>query len=404
MAFRIHDSVVRGELDNTRRGVVTGKIWLTGRERPLVLELAGDCWRDLAGRRLTFINPNPKDDQDCGLAEKQTGEVGDITASRKVRVPDLPIEEWYMRKKSGLDAPEHWGNALYLEWYGDYNGRVVIESADYNLKVSLPEWEVTEDEEQRQREINNEAMQRFMNRLEAALRPEKPVNVPDDRDMDEHEWERFLKQCDARTERFGELLDKFRDDPKRDRIVAKHMGWDHLLESMDADDAGEFGNQSMHDREIINEGVDDWLDSKLDPETEGIDWIRTDHGDICHPLQYRCFELGIRMFHDAQELGLVGPDVENPDESVDLMNFKTHCASRKLAGALNGLARDIPVESGFIVAYLKRALGFINDSLGAMKTVEDEGKMPDHVSDYRLEMFEIRSTVIDLMQRYREDH
>ncbi len=267
MAFRIHDSVVRGELDNTRRGVVTGKIWLTGRERPLVLELAGDCWRDLAGRRLTFINPNPKDDQDCGLAEKQTGEVGDITASRKVRVPDLPIEEWYMRKKSGLDAPEHWGNALYLEWYGDYNGRVVIESADYNLEVSLPEWEMTEDEEQRQREINNEAMQRFMNRLEAALRPEKPVNVPDDRDMDEHEWERFLKQCDARTERFGELLDKFRDDPKRNRIVAKHMGWDHLLESMDAHDAGEFGNQSMHDREIVNEGVDDWLDSKLDPET-----------------------------------------------------------------------------------------------------------------------------------------
>lgn len=39
MAFRIHDSVVRGEVDNRAKGIVRGKIWVEGRAEPVVLEL-----------------------------------------------------------------------------------------------------------------------------------------------------------------------------------------------------------------------------------------------------------------------------------------------------------------------------------------------------------------------------
>jgi len=39
MAFRIHDSVVRGEIDNRVKGVVRGKIWVAGRDEPVILEL-----------------------------------------------------------------------------------------------------------------------------------------------------------------------------------------------------------------------------------------------------------------------------------------------------------------------------------------------------------------------------
>jgi hypothetical protein len=41
MALRIHESVVRGELDNNRRGMVTGRICLVDRETPVALETAG---------------------------------------------------------------------------------------------------------------------------------------------------------------------------------------------------------------------------------------------------------------------------------------------------------------------------------------------------------------------------
>ena len=50
MAFRIHDSVVRGEMDNRMPGIVRGKIWVHSRIEPVVLELKGNAWPDLAGR------------------------------------------------------------------------------------------------------------------------------------------------------------------------------------------------------------------------------------------------------------------------------------------------------------------------------------------------------------------
>jgi hypothetical protein len=60
MAFRIHDSVVRGEIDNRVKGVVRGKIWVEGRTEPVVLELKGNAWPDLAGCLLTFSNPQAR--------------------------------------------------------------------------------------------------------------------------------------------------------------------------------------------------------------------------------------------------------------------------------------------------------------------------------------------------------
>ena len=48
MAWRIDKAVVRGELDNRVRGRVTGRIWFVERAEPVVLELQGNCWRDLA--------------------------------------------------------------------------------------------------------------------------------------------------------------------------------------------------------------------------------------------------------------------------------------------------------------------------------------------------------------------
>ncbi len=46
-----------------------------------------------------------------------------------------------------------------------------------------------------------------------------------DRAWDEYEWERFLQQQDQKTEKYMELLEKYIDDPNRDEIVAREMGW-----------------------------------------------------------------------------------------------------------------------------------------------------------------------------------
>src|SRR6476619_4357286 len=95
MAFRIEDCIVRGEIDNRQKGIVRGKIWLEGRKDPVVLELKGNAWPDLAGCKLTFKNPGKRyvHYKLDTVEPQQKGRVGDLTASRKMRVYDVPVHE-----------------------------------------------------------------------------------------------------------------------------------------------------------------------------------------------------------------------------------------------------------------------------------------------------------------------
>ena len=89
MAWRLNKSVVKGEIDNRKPGKVTGRVWLAGRQDPIVLDLEGNPLKDLAGARVSFSNASPAPGDEVGLNPLQKGVVGDITGSRKVRVPDV---------------------------------------------------------------------------------------------------------------------------------------------------------------------------------------------------------------------------------------------------------------------------------------------------------------------------
>ena len=71
-------------------------------------------------------------------APQQRGPAGDLTAARKVRVFDIPIEEALAMSRRGETPPEHIANAVYLEWFSERSGRLVIESSDYRLQISEP--------------------------------------------------------------------------------------------------------------------------------------------------------------------------------------------------------------------------------------------------------------------------
>src|SRR4051794_23173438 len=103
MAWRIDEYVIKGEIDNRVRGRVTGTLWFAGRREHVKLSLTGNAWRDLAGRKLEFVNPAPKRGLDHRFCTLQSGQVGDLTASRKVRVPEIPLNQigdYYLAGKS----------------------------------------------------------------------------------------------------------------------------------------------------------------------------------------------------------------------------------------------------------------------------------------------------------------
>ncbi len=166
MAWRVDEHVVRGELDNRARGRVQGRIWFLGMDTPVEVDLAGNPWRDLAGHRIEFVNPHPKPGGIGGLNIRQCGSVGDMTASRKVKVPDCSPEELRQHLIEGSPFPWHWANSLHLEWFSGKNGRVIIETTAFQLTIdSEPAWTLTAEEEIAQQNENARAMSGFMDRL-----------------------------------------------------------------------------------------------------------------------------------------------------------------------------------------------------------------------------------------------
>ena len=397
MAFRIQDSVVRGELDNRVKGIVRGRIWLEGRAEPVVLELKGNAWPDLAGCLLTFTNPqkriaHPHLDS---LHPSQRGSIGDLTASRKVRVFDLPLEEALEMSRRKEKPPEHMANSLYLEWFSAANGRVVIESADYELTVSAPEWQMTPEEGEERAKQAAAAMEDFMKRLtEAVERHQRGQKDPEEQ-WDEHDYEKFLKEGDARTDKYMELLDKYGDSDEAEARIAKEMGWDRELTEEEA----EAESQRIEEINAACEAALDAPEPQPDPHREGIDWVRTEGGDLRHPLQHRCFESAMRFWHQADELGLD----ESGDKDLEQFVFEFQTAGAKLAGALDGIARGEGfADAAFTVAYLKRAFDHLHKSQAGLEAVVPKKLLPETmVAEARKELFEVREGILRLMDQLR---
>lgn len=397
MARRIQDHVVRGEIDNREPGLVRGRLWLQGLTEPVVLELKGNAAPDLAGCLLTFANPetalplNPG----SGLSLLQEGTVGDLTASRKVRVPDLPLPEALERWQHDLPVPEHLANCLYLEWFSQTDGRVVIESPAYALTLSAPVWRLSAEEELLRRGQVEAGFDAFMDKLSAALAAQTH-DPPEDKEWDEFDYEKFMRECDARTEKYSELMDKYLDHPDRDQIIAREMGWSWLEAANEA-----AGVQFEGDLDAGPADPPEPLPAlEPDPATEGVDWQRHANGNIGHPLALRALDGSLALWRQVETLGLRRTD---PDLSLLLSEY--HIISAKLAGALDGLAYGRFLnESPFIVAYLKRALSHVHAAQAALERVTTRRLLPeDLLQTTRADFFSLRDGILRLMQEFRRE-
>jgi hypothetical protein len=397
MAFRIQDSVVRGEVDNRAKGIVRGRIWLEGRAEPVVLELTGNAWPDLAGCLLTFTNPQKRisDPQLDSLQPIQRGSVGDLTASRKVRVFDVPLEEAMEMIRRKEKPPEHMANCLYLEWFSVANGRVVIESPDYQLTISAPEWRMTPEEEEERAKQAAAGMEDFMKMLtESVERHQRGQKDPED-EWDEHDYEKFLKESDARTDKYMELQDKYGDSDEAEARIAKEMGWDRELTEEEAEaESQRIEEINAACKEALNEP-----EPQPAPHREEVDWIRTEDGDLRHPLQHRCFESALRFGHHAAELGLD----ESGDKDLEQFLFEFQTTGAKLAGALHGIPRgESHTDPSFTVAYLKRALDHLHKSQAGLETVAPKKLLPETmIAEARKELFDLREGNLHLMDQLR---
>jgi hypothetical protein len=401
MAWRIEDAVAHGEIDNTVEGHTTGRIWLVGRDEPLILSLNGDCWRDLAGTRLQFENPSPKTNPDAeALDMDQAGIIGDMTASRKNKVPTVSEEEFHELYQNHQDIPHEWRNTLYLEWFSEINGRVVIETAAYQLTISPHEWEMDEDEEDAQKLANLNSMRDFMAQVIRRRNPDAPESESAS-ELDEFAWEERLKESDRLTDAYQEVLEKYMEDVDSEQKEAFVMGWDGLLDALaERDEAGD-----LDEMDFLNEGsarMNDDLAIFDDDDPEDDEFDDEDDDDSFgdeedHPLQAKAQELAMRAM-DVIERD-AGPGTPSYLLITNLLQV-----SGKLAGVLYGRDGGYRPEAGFVLAVLKRCLNWLNEAVGACQQLTDLERDPDQkaaLEHIRSSMFEIRDSIVEMRRELK---
>ncbi len=372
MAWRIDQAVTRGEIDNSIEGCTTGQIWLADRAEPLTLKLVGDCWRDLAGTRLRFENRGAQAMPDlAALRAEQTGLVGDMTASRKSKVVTVDEAVSHRSYHKPSEILHEWRNTLYLEWFSDTNGRVIIESSSFLMTISPYEWSMDEDAEEAQKLANLHAMRDFMAQL--IRRPEATRGAPP-AELDEFAWEERLQESDRLTDAYQEVLEKYIDDSDSERKEAFVMGWDGLLDALADRDESDVSYPSALD---LDDSGDEFLED--------------------HPLQVEAQELAMRAMDVVQQNSKPGTP------AYQLVSCLLQ-VSGKLEGALNGDSHESESESGYVLAILKRCLNWLNEAVGACQQLMAEENDPDHLAalaHLRCSAFAIREGIVELRRELK---
>ncbi len=406
MAWRLDEAVEHGLIDNAVEGTTTGKIWLKGRDEPLILSLNGDCWRDLAGTTLEFENLQPRELAEISeLDTDQTGIVGDITASRKAKVPTLSEEQIIEYERQGREVPYQWQNILYLEWFSEINGRVLIEAAGYRMQISERLWEMDEDLEEAQKLANLSTMRDFMTQMIRRAEPseysKRPGILGRKGELNEFEWEERLKESDRLTEAYQEVLEKYIEDPDSEQKEAFVMGWDGLLGAMaERDECSDERDDDFGDEDEDDDLANDWQfadyedDEEDQPEDGGTeeDWLVEGH-----PLQAGSREIALRA------LELVSGE-DHPDTPGQRLVSNLMQISAKLAGVLS--AQGYQPEAGFVLAVLKRCLNWINEAVGACGELLASDDDPDQkaaLEHLRNDIFALRNGVIELRRELKQN-
>jgi hypothetical protein len=201
----------------------------------------------------------------------------------------------------------------------------------------------------------------------------------------EEQWERFMKESDVRSARYGELLETLIDHPERDEIIAREMGWDREVEVDEDDDW----------RADLEEAVNDPL---TDEELEEYRLERGEVDDI--PAYARSFAWASRVFHSLRpEFESLHDELSEVDELlVEALDCRVVAA--KIAGG-HGMGYDEDSLCGNIVC-CKRSLEAADNSLRALaELAERRPELRERIAPLLEEGREVRQLVVDRIEELR---
>ena len=227
--------------------------------------------------------------------------------------------------------------------------------------------------------------------------PKEPYDFEDADDepeiWDEHRWERFMQESDMRSEKYRRLLEKYLDHPDRDKIIAKEMGWDWMLDEMEAEERGE----SLDDEDFE---MDDIFDDEMD---EGEEWKKHTGYESYEfdsvknlPVYRKAFQYGLDAIDLVKQIG-----EERQEEVLSEFVGSAMIPGAKISG---GFAMGFDMESlGGNIANCKRGLAAAHRALNALDIMRDEGIIEKDVyADYYRRGKEVRDELALYIEELRE--
>ncbi len=200
---------------------------------------------------------------------------------------------------------------------------------------------------------------------------------------DEYDWERFLQDQERRTEKYMGLIEKFMDHPDRDEIIAREMGWTHLI-----------GGDTRDWEEEVESTFED---AACDAEEEPAEDTPACFGFEKHPL----YRQAIAFCAELDELFAGCEEKVREHPAVNELHSLTTLAAAKLAAALNDDDID---ELGMSIAYLKRALRALTGALDSAARIKKDALVDSaRFEVLRARIFAIRDGIVSTMGDYRSE-
>ncbi len=198
---------------------------------------------------------------------------------------------------------------------------------------------------------------------------------------DEFRWERFLQEQEQRTEKYMELFDKYMNHPQRDEMIAKEMGWKHIVE----DEA-------------------EWEDDFDEADCEEDEDFEEEGSEPAKPFKFErnpLYRAALAFNGELDELLDRLPPAAREHPAMNTLATQVTLATAKLAAALND--EDLE-EIGMNIAYLKRALHALNTSLDAVVQLGEHNVVDtETVERLRSGVFAIRNDIVTITGEYRAE-
>lgn len=220
--------IERGVIDNTSRGVTHLTFWGIDGGEPIDIILEGNCLPDIAGCRVTFTNLQTTHKQTTDhpvlsqLRNHAKGlvQAGDITLSRRMPEPD---------NRRAL------ANLLSIEFFVQRDTRILIETADFNYELSLPQWNMSWEEANTQAFLNMEALRDHVSLNVRKFLGPSMLMIQEEK-LPSCSWDMRLNRAEAYMAIHPTIAAKYRYETGGQMSEAYVMDRNDLLNQMAAED------------------------------------------------------------------------------------------------------------------------------------------------------------------------